>query len=131
MEWWEQRPGRLAEEIKKLVENTNSELRVMDASRVPGNLGSGLFLGWEEIIKSDSGKRYRILIVCQQDHPYSAPAAWVVEPAVRRCHHMLGDGRLCLHDPDIGPDMTWVKNARDWTCEWVHCYEIGDWRTFI
>ena len=130
MLWWEQLPGRFEEEFRKMDECTNSELRIMDGSRLPGGFGPGVFLAWEETITADSGHKYRILIVCQRNHPYSAPAAWIVEPKVGRHYHMLGDehdNRLCLHDPHIGPNLTWVLNLRNWTCEWVHCYETREW----
>ena len=126
MLWWEQLPGRFNEEFRKMDECTNSELRVVDGSQMPGVLGVGVFMVWDEMITSNSGKKYRLLIVCQRNHPYSAPIARILEPKVKH-HHMLGDGRLCLHDPHISPDETWVLNIRNWSCEWVHYYETGKW----
>ena len=116
-------------EFGKMAECTNSVMRPMDGNELPGYLGSGLFLVWEESITSKSGKKYRIAIVCQRNHPYSAPAAWILEPKIRMQHHMLKHGRLCVHESYIGPDLTWVLNIRNWTCEWIHCYETGNWPT--
>ncbi len=126
MSWWEDLPGRFVEELEKMEEFTNSELRVMDGSQLPGVSGAGVFMVWHEIITSNSGKKYELLMVCRRNHPYSAPIAWILEPKVKH-HHMLADGRLCLHDPHIGPDETWVLNIRNWACEWVHYFETGNW----
>ena len=128
-EWWEKYPDRFQEECKKMEEYTNAWMRLPDGSGLPGEFSPGVYLAWEEIVTSNSGRRYRILIVSQRDHPYSPPIAWILEPEVRKVHHMLGDGRLCLHGPSITPDKTYVLNLRNWACEWIDCYERGDWRT--
>lgn len=130
MEWWEKYPERFIEELEKMEECTNAEFLVVEGSQLPGGFGSGPHLAWAETLTSNSGRRYRIIIVCQRVHPYSAPAAWILEPTIERQHHMLSDARLCLHDASIGPDKTYVLNIRNWACEWIYRYETGKWRTF-
>jgi len=130
VEWWEKYPEGFLEELEKMEAYTSAQLRIVEGSQLPGNFGSGVHIAWEEIITSNSNKKYRILIVCQRGHPYSAPSAWILEPEVRRHHHMFSDGHLCLHNYFISPDKSFALNIRNWTCEWVECYETGDWRTF-
>jgi hypothetical protein len=130
MLWWEKHPARLMEEARKMERKTNSEMLLLDGSVLSGRPISGSALAWRETITSNSGRRYTILIACQQNHPFSAPLAWILEPKIAGCHHMFSNGRLCLHDYSIGPHMTWVLNIRNWACEWVDCYEKNDWRTF-
>ena len=129
MLWCERDPGRLLEEFERMNKYTNAELRAIDGEHLPGSFGTGLMLAWEERITSNSGKKYKILMVCRQNHPYSAPVVWLLEPKIGRCHHMLPDGSLCLHEPSIGPDKAFVLNIRNWACEWIDCYETRDWRT--
>ena len=129
-EWWEKYPERFLEECRRMEEHTNAQMCLPDGSKLPGRFSPGAYIAWEEIVTSNSGRRYRISVVCQRSHPYSAPAAWIREPEIRRIHHMFDDGHLCLHDPSITPDETYVLNLRNWACEWIHCYETGDWTTF-
>jgi hypothetical protein len=130
MGWWEKYPERFLEEAEKMEKHTNASLRVLDGCQLPGKFGHGAHLAWEEWVTSNSGRRYRIIIVCDKNHPYSAPGAWVLEPEIKRHHHMYSDSRLCLHDYFIGPDKTWVLNIRNWVCNWIEAYETGNWRTF-
>lgn len=130
MVWWEKYPERFLEEVEKMQEYTNAEMRLMEGRQLPGNFGSGPHLAWEEIITSNRNRRYRISIVCQKNHPYSPPAAWIVEPGMRRHHHMFEGGQLCLYDGPLTPDRTYVLTIRNWVCEWVDCYETGNWHKF-
>ena len=128
-EWWENDPDRFFEEVRRVEEGTNAQMLVVDGDELPDGFGPGPHLAWEETVTSNSNKEYKIVIVCRGNHPYSAPVAWILEPKMRRCHHMFPDGRLCLHDPALTPDRTYVLNIRNWTCEWIDCYERMDWRT--
>lgn len=132
--WWEKDPARFMEEMESMQQNTNAVLRVLDGKTISeilsANYGTGPHLVWEEKITSNSGRKYWILIACHARHPYSAPGAWIIDPVIRGQHHMFSsDNRLCLHEYNITPDKTYVLNIRNWACEWVHCYETGDWRT--
>lgn len=130
MNWWEKNSERFWEEVERMERYTNAQMRVVDGTQLPGNFGSGAHLAWEEWVTSNSGRRYRIIIVCHKNHPYSSPGAWILEPEIVRQHHMFSDGRLCLHEYSVTLDKTFVLNIRNWTCEWVECYETRDWRTF-
>ena len=130
MAWWDRYPDRFLAELEKMETYTNAQLRIADGNRLPGNFGSEAHLTWIEMITSNSGCKYVITIICKNDHPYSAPAAWILEPDVGKHHHMFENGQLCLHDYHLTPDKTWVLNIRNWCCEWIQCYETGNWLEF-
>lgn len=128
-EWWEKDPDRFFEEVRRVEEGTNARMRVVDGSQLPDGFGPGPHLAWEETVTSNSNRKYKILIICRGNHPYSAPAVWILKPDIRRCHHMFADGRLSLRETALTPDKTYVLNIRGWTCEWIDYYERGDCRT--
>ena len=130
MSWWDRKPDRLIAEAEKMEKYTNAQLHKVDGDDLPDGFDSGLHLAWLEVITSNSGQEYMIIIICKNDHPNSAPAAWILEPYVRMHHHMFADGRLCLHDYGLTPDKTYVLNVRNWACEWVDCYETDNWPKF-
>ena len=129
MDWWEKYPERFLEEFEKMQEYTNAELRLVEGEHhLPSDFGPGLHLAWEEIVTSDSGQKYLILIICQKNHPYSAPAAWILEPKIGRHRHMLSDSRLSFREYSITPDKSYVLNIRNWVLEWIEGYEKDDWQ---
>lgn len=130
MVWWEKYPERFLEEVEKIQNYTNAKMRLVEGEQLPSNFAPGVYLAWEEIVTVDSGRKYRILIISQKDHPYSAPVAWILEPGIRRHHHMFNYGQLCLYDGPLTPDKTYVLTIRNWVCEWVDCYETGNWHKF-
>lgn len=125
--WWDKNPGRLLTEAEKMEKYTNAQFLLLDGSKLPDGFSPGAHMAWVEIITSNSGCRYMITIICQKDHPYSAPAAWISEAHIGEQHHMFKNGRLCLHDSYLSPDETYVLNIRNWACEWIECYETGNW----
>lgn len=129
MAWWDKNPNRFLTELKKMETYTNAQLLIVDGDKLPVAFGSGTHIAWMEMITSNSGCRYMVMIICQKDHPNSAPAAWILEPDVGEQHHMFPDGSLCLHDYHLTPDKTYVLNIRNWACHWVECYETGNWLT--
>lgn len=130
MAWWEQYPERFQEEFEKMQQSTNAVMRLVEGGQMPSGFAPGVYLAWEEIITSNSDLKYQILIICLKNHPFSAPAAWIVEPGIRLHHHMFSNGRLCLYNGPLPPDRTYVLTIRNWVCEWVDCYETGKWHDF-
>jgi len=120
--WWEKNPKRYRDEVKAMELHTNAVMTILDDKIV-----------WQETICCDLGNSYNIAIVCQDNHPFEPPRAYILKPEIepRLDIHMYSDGHLSLSmEPDMNSETT-ALDIRNWTGLWVTCYEIyqgtGEW----
>jgi len=113
--WWEKNPKRYRDEVQAMKLYTNAAMTISDCTVV-----------WHEKICSEFDNSYDIAIVCQENHPFEPPQAYILKPEIEPSMdiHINYDGHLDLsRDRDIISKIT-VLDIRNGTCLWVTCYEI-------
>ncbi len=118
--WWVKNPARAYLEITRMDENSNAIL-IEDLGQ----------LHWIEDITNNFGTTFQILIKAMDNHPFSAPQAYVIEPDISRAPHRYKDGSLCLFRPEEYSNKMTILSIRNLACAWCFAYEAyqntGEW----
>jgi len=120
--WWKKYPERLKEEIKIMKSETNAVMGKMDGQ-----------IFFYETIGNLFGSSYDIIMICQDNHPFDPPKAYVLKPKMNpniECH-MYPDGHLDLAGScDLDRKLT-VLDIRNRAYIWIGSREIyqgtGQW----
>jgi hypothetical protein len=123
--WWERYPERAAREIQLMDENTNATWSIQDRDFV-----------WNETIYNNYRTSFDIAIVCQNNHPFDNPKAFVLNPVITpalKYHIWTHDESLCLNEPGDLDSSATALTIRDLACLWCTAYEnwveTGEWIT--
>jgi hypothetical protein len=112
--WWEQYPARAESEIDQMEANTNATWTIENGHVV-----------WNETVMNNYGAVFEIAVVCQQNHPFDPPQAFVLDPEIvpDLKYHMFPDGHLCLSAPGELDSHATALTIRNLACAWVTLYE--------
>jgi len=120
--WWIISPVRAVEELVKMQENTNAEMRMNDKKLI-----------WQERIVTNVGNHFHISIESSLIYPFTMPDVFVLDPVIDldKTPHIYVDRTLCLmHENDYNSKMS-ILHIRNMASAWCWCYDIfketGNW----
>jgi len=114
--WYELCPTRLAQEAAVM------SFRFPSFTLLKEKDGT---VGWERLIHSPSGARYRVYVRYPSDFPHQRPQVFIVEPKIRG-PHMNSDASLDLESPYEGtlePSQVTAAYSLIRTMRWISCFE--------